>query len=320
MDNKINYTQRSVMLDIASIKIDDGFNTRKKIQNLDELSESIKVLGQTTAVGVTDNEDGTYSLVWGFRRVNAIKALNDAGVETPVLADIIKGNHNQLVLLNVQENVSREQLTMSEEYEACAKLSKFMTKSEICEALGVTPTWVTQRMKLGELSPVLMEAIDEGLSTRAANAINLLPVELHEEFAARAAGQSVSTVTDMVQERLDRIAGLDRDPASDEDIEDIELLDDDDDLEPLDEESDDDEIAEDDDDAVNPLKAFFEQKLAAYDDALSVADKERASLLMGAVRWSRVIDTDKIRDIVNILLGDDAATTEAASDEEDCDF
>jgi hypothetical protein len=153
-------------------------------------------------------------------------------------------------------------------------------------------------MKLGDLSPVLLEAVDEGLSTRAAQAINLLPEELHEEYSARAVGQSVSTVSDIVQARLDEINGIDPNPA--EDDADVELLDDgDDDLEPLDE----DEISQDTDvesDTSSPLQELLES--LANGANLSEDDQERFTLLIHSIRWSKVADQQHIVDALQLAL------------------
>jgi len=295
---QVNYLQRGVTLDIANITADSEFNTRKAVASIEELAESIKNLGQTTAVGVTKQDDDSYSLVYGFRRFAAVSLLNESGVDTPILADVIDSeDENKIILLNVQENVSREQLTLSEEYEAVKKLANFMTNAEIQEALGVTKTWITQRLKLGELSEVLRESVDEGLSVRAAQAINLLPEELHEEYASRAAGQSVSTVSDIVQARLDEINGIDPTPAEGDD--DIELLDDDEDLAPLDE--DEDIVApEDDEPKSNRLKELLAEVLANVEDIDE--RKEHYAIQLESVRWNQVTDSDKLADLISYLF------------------
>jgi ParB/RepB/Spo0J family partition protein len=299
---KINFTERSKSLKLSQIVADTEFNTRKTYNNLEELSESILTLGQTTPVGVTKNGK-KFNLVYGFRRFNAIKALNEAGHEVEILADVVDSDDaNQLILLNVQENVSREQLSLSEEYEAVAKLSTFMSRPEIQEALGVTKTWITQRLKLGELSEILRDAVDEGLSVRAAQAIQLLPEELHEEFASRSAGQSVSTVSDMVQSRLDEINGIDPEPTDDSG--DIELLDDDEDLAPLDEELDVPDDLENTDGS-NPLKSYCEEMLALVeDDDERKQDKE---ILLASIRWNKIPtdDAEKIVEIIGYIFTDD---------------
>ena len=258
-------------------------------------------------MGVTKNDDDTYNLVYGFRRFSAIKELNDSGVETPIIADVIDSSDaNKLILLNVQENVSREQLTLSEEYNAVLKLSKFMTNAEIQDALGVTKTWITQRLKLGDLSDLLREAVDEGLSVRAAQAVQLLPDELHEEYASRAAGQSVSTVNDLVQSRLDELAGIDPTPTDGDD--DIELLDDDDDLEPLDE-SDDEEVSTAAPEAPYEVKDFFENSLSEVED--EEGRKEEKSILFHSIRWNKVPDGEKILELIEyIFMAEDDETEE----------
>ena len=313
---QINFQQRGLTLNVGDIVSDTDFNTRKTYNNLEELAESILNLGQTTACGVI-KKGKKYNLIWGFRRMAAIQALVDAGHDVKVLVDVVKeSDANKLVLLNVQENVSREQLTLVEEFEACKRLSTFMTKEEICSALGVTKTWVTQRLRLDELSTILLESVDEGLSPRAAQAIQLLPEELHEEFASRALGQSVSSVTDMVQSRLDQIAGLDPEPA---DSDDIELLDDDDDdLVPLDEDDEPtvpgDEVIDIDDNAATELQNWFE----SFEGTLSEEDQERFELYNATIRWSKIPDADVLLSMLRLVL-DEEEESEDDSDDADSD-
>ena len=308
---QINFLERGKSLPIDVVSADSEFNTRKKIQGIEELSESINTLGQTMPVGVVQNGDA-YDLVFGFRRYNAIKALNEAGHETQILCDVVDGeDKNKLILLNVQENVSREQLSHSEEYEAITRLSSFMTRNEIMETLGVTKTWITQRLKLGEISPVLRDAVDEGLSVRSAQAINILPAELHEEFAARSAGQSVSNVTDSVQARLDELSGIDPEPVDGDD--DIELLSDDD-LEPLDESEDEEPVP--DEESGNELQEYLSNYLTQVDDP-SEERKEEKRILLASIRWNKVTDADKILEILQYCLEDEDESDVDEDDESD---
>lgn len=299
---KINYVQRAVQLPLNKIVADNDFNTRKAYNGLEELSESILTLGQTTPVGVTQDGDD-YNLVYGFRRFNAIQKLAEAGHDIEILVDVVESDDaNNLILLNVQENVSREQLSLSEEYEAVAKLSAFMSRPDIQEALGVTKTWITQRLKLGELSETLRDAVDEGLSVRAAQAIQLLPEELHEEFASRSAGQSVSSVSDIVQSRLNEIEGIDPEPTDDDG--DIELLDDDEDLQPLDEEldveTDDLEDTED-----HPLKLYLEQMMDVVEDEED--RKQDKGIMLASIRWNKIPreDAEKLQELIEYIFTDD---------------
>jgi|11_taG_2_1085331.scaffolds.fasta_scaffold15713_1 ParB/RepB/Spo0J family partition protein len=300
---QITFQSRGLSIDITDVKVDTEFNTRKSYNNLEELSESILNLGQTTACGVI-KKGKKYNLIWGFRRLAALQLLVDAGHDVEVLVDVVKETDaNKLVLLNVQENVSRDQLSLVEEFEACKRLSAFMTKEEICSALGVTKTWVTQRLRLDELSTILLGAVDDGLSPRAAQAIQLLPEELHEEFSSRALGQSVSSVTDMVQSRLDQIAGLDPEPV---DSDDIELLEDDDDLVPLDEDDDEatvpsDEVLDDDITASTDLRLWFE----SFEGTLSEDDQERFELYNATIRWSKIPDADVILSMIRLILDEE---------------
>lgn len=220
-ETNIQYTERAALRKLSDIAADDNFNIRKKLNGLEELAASIKELGQTTPVLITEDN----KLVWGFRRFAAMNLLDSDG---DILCDVVsETDANRLILLNVQENVSREQLTLSEEYEAVARLSTFMSKEQICETLGVTKTWVSQRLKLGELSDELREAVDNGLSTRAAASINLLPEDQQSDMIEEAYGMPVSQVAERVQNALDVSSAFDTDPSdSDDDIELLELDDD----------------------------------------------------------------------------------------------
>lgn len=270
MSNQINYTGRSRYVPLASIVADDSFNIRKTLNNIEELAASIKELGQTTPVLLTEDN----KLVWGFRRLAALKLIAGDDGDATVLADIVsESDANRLTLLNVQENVSRENLTLSEEYEAVARLSKFMTKVEICEALGVTKTWISQRLKLGDLSDSLREAVDNGLSTRAAASINLLPEEQQDDMIERSYGMPVSTVAEEVQRALDVSAAFDSDPV-DEGLDDIELLDDDDEPEAIDDDEGIDEPPADDSD--NRLYCWL--KDAIHEDSLVALEALRGKI------------------------------------------
>lgn len=229
-ETNIQYKERAVALPLSDITADKNFNIRKKLNGLEELAASIKELGQTTPVLVTEDN----KLVWGFRRFAAMNLIDPEG---KILCDVVsETDANRLILLNVQENVSREQLTLSEEYEAVARLSTFMSKDQICETLGVTKTWVSQRLKLGELSEELREAVDNGLSTRAAASINLLPEDQQSDMIEEAYGMPVSQVAERVQKALDISSAFDADPSESDDDDDIELieLEDDDDVGPVD--------------------------------------------------------------------------------------
>lgn len=266
-ETNIQYTERAATRKLSDITADKEFNIRKKLNGLEELASSIKELGQTTPVLVTEDN----KLVWGFRRFAALQLLDPDG---EILCDVVsETDANRLILLNVQENVSREQLTLSEEYEAVARLSTFMSKEQICETLGVTKTWVSQRLKLGELSDELREAVDNGLSTRAAASINLLPEDQQSGMIEEAYGMPVSQVAERVQNALDVSSAFDTDPSeSDDDIELLEL-DDDETVEPV--EDDIEELPEED--AVdNRLYEWL--KSAVSDDSMVALEAIRSKI------------------------------------------
>ena len=123
---------------IKNIKLLDNIRQRDPKENVSELMESIKQDGLMQPIGVKENSS-SYTLIWGFRRLNACKKL---GWKT-IPATIYKGsnevmNEEEFLILNTTENVQRANINAVELGRICEYLFKTMTHSEIAAKLSIS--------------------------------------------------------------------------------------------------------------------------------------------------------------------------------------
>jgi ParB family chromosome partitioning protein len=151
-------------------------NVRKTGRDLgiEELAASIAAHGllqNLTVRPVLDaerNETGKYEVVAGSRRLAALKLL--------AKRKVIQKNHAVPCALvtafsgeevSLAENIFQAPMHPADQYEAFAKLhaQEGQSAEDIAARFGVTPTVVKQRLRLGAVSPVLMDIYREGEMT-----------------------------------------------------------------------------------------------------------------------------------------------------------
>ena len=108
--------------------------------------------GQQQPVAVR-KVDGTYHLVFGYRRYAAVSLLNAEGINTPLEAVEVTADEQQALLLNILENDERKDTTPVDDAHNVQRLFKEhgMTKAAIAEHYGKSPSWVTQTITLVKL-------------------------------------------------------------------------------------------------------------------------------------------------------------------------
>ncbi len=191
-------------ISVDDIDVNDGFNARASLGDIEGLTRSIKHHGVQQPLGVRKVKDG-FQLVYGFRR---IQAAQDAEVlEVPCIVYPQKTKQKLLMLLNLQENVVRQGLNPMDEARGAARLEKKgYLPDEIQEALGWSKTLFTQRAGLLEMSDTLQEALQQDrISVSQARAIDQLPEDRHERFADVAHGLSSGRLKELVDKELEKI-------------------------------------------------------------------------------------------------------------------
>ena len=132
---------------------------------LAELAASISAHGLLQSLVVRKGKKGTYAVVAGGRRLQALQQLSESGrieadyaVPCQVIADDADGTE-----ISLAENAVREQMHPADQLDAFRDLSdKGMPAADIAARFGVTDKVVEKRLKLARVSPVIIAAYRAG--------------------------------------------------------------------------------------------------------------------------------------------------------------
>lgn len=142
--------------------IQDFDNVRKtrSTNGIDALADNIHAEGLLQNLVVRKVKGGKYAVSGGERRRCALGVLIKRKHMKPsdlVPCRVIK---NEATSASLSENIHREAMHPADQFEAWAKLhDEGLSASQIAQNHGVTPRIVEQRLKLGRLSPVILEAL-----------------------------------------------------------------------------------------------------------------------------------------------------------------
>lgn len=174
-------------------------------EQLASLADSIRQFGVLQPLCVRRIEDtpDTYALIAGERRFRAAKMLGINAV--PCI--ILHADSTQSAAVSILENIQRQNLTMFEVAAAYAALMRdhSMTQEEIARQLGVSQSYVANKLRLLRFTPEEQALLlDGGLSERHARA--LLRLHGDERLAALrrviADGKNVAQTEAYVEQRL----------------------------------------------------------------------------------------------------------------------
>ena len=162
-------SDRSYIERIPTEKIDEGDRQRKEYKNIDKLAADIKKVGRLiNPITLQDKGDGTYLLVAGGRRLLAHEELGWSEIEARIWPTDMSDLEKEMVEL--LENVSRENLTWQERVEAEEKIVRLQKKlsgddkenlSETAGILGRSVSSLSRDMKLAKAAkedPKLLDA------------------------------------------------------------------------------------------------------------------------------------------------------------------
>ena len=123
-------------------------NPRKNIGDVSELSESIKANGILQNLTVVPNDDESFTVIIGHRRLAAAK---QAGL-TAVPCAVVEMSEKEQLSTMLTENMQRSDLTVYEEAKGCQLLLDLGdTVAEIAEKTGFSESKIRRRVKLCEL-------------------------------------------------------------------------------------------------------------------------------------------------------------------------
>jgi ParB family transcriptional regulator, chromosome partitioning protein len=139
----------------AQIAVEDGFNPRSGLGELDDLVASISRHGILQPLLVRPGDNGTFVLVDGHRRLAAA-----AQAELDQVPVLVREDLNDKALVTA---LKREDLDPVEEAKAYRRLIEGgLTKKGAAEAVGVPQKTVTVRLQILEVPEKLHPAIASG--------------------------------------------------------------------------------------------------------------------------------------------------------------
>lgn len=137
-------------------------------KNIGELAASIFAHGLLQSLVVRKDKRGKYAVVAGRRRLLALESLVDSGSmkpQTPIPCHVLDDEADGTEI-SLAENVQREAMHPADEFDAFKALTdKGMPPADVAARFGVTEAVVKQRLKLANVSPVLLEAYRDGEMT-----------------------------------------------------------------------------------------------------------------------------------------------------------
>jgi ParB family chromosome partitioning protein len=135
---------------------------------IDELAASIASHGLLQSLVVQTGKRGKYEVVAGQRRLLALQSLAKAGTiakDFPVPCMVVD-NSETSTELSLAENVVRAPMHPADQFEAFHALAEQgESPADIAARFGISELAVAQRLKLGRLSPVILEAYRMGQLT-----------------------------------------------------------------------------------------------------------------------------------------------------------
>ena len=142
-------------------------NVRKTASDagIDELAASIAAHGLLQSLVVRKAARGKHAVVAGRRRLMALAILARGGrieADMPVPCQVIDGDADASEI-SLAENVMREAMHPADEFEAFRDLAdKGLPAADIAARFGVTETVVAKRLKLANVSPVILKTYRKG--------------------------------------------------------------------------------------------------------------------------------------------------------------
>jgi ParB/RepB/Spo0J family partition protein len=131
-------------------------------ESIEELAKDIEARGLLQPV-LLNPDGGRFRLIAGERRLRAIKF--NGGAAIPAL--LVKASADEAMLMQLAENIQREDLSLEEECQAIAKLYKMLgSLDKVAEAVKKSKPWCSKRyaMTVDNLHYAATSLIEDGIT------------------------------------------------------------------------------------------------------------------------------------------------------------
>jgi len=149
---------------ISKVAVWDKVEARSlNLDGIEELSKSIKEEGLQNPPVVQKNKDGTFELISGQRRLEALKRIGANSI--PVLVVKQPYNEDDAKAVSIIENLHRKQMNASEMAKACDFLVNSMKSAKkASKALGITPQTLRRYTGFNSIPSKLQELVPKVIS------------------------------------------------------------------------------------------------------------------------------------------------------------
>lgn len=141
---------------------DDDLRASVDTEEISELADSLREVGQLQSIGVVKQDDGNFRVVYGARRTRAFRELGWTHCE----ANIVKDDDEQTTKAKrLIENVQRVDLTFIEEaYGLAAMIGDGEANvRELQRRTGKSRGWITSRLEILDAPEDIQGAVQAGL-------------------------------------------------------------------------------------------------------------------------------------------------------------
>lgn len=125
-------------IQISDIKIKENIRQTAVDENSSELMQSIKDVGLLQPIGIKEEKNGNYTLIWGYRRLRACKNLGWKKISAVIF---LKKNEelseDEFLIINATENLQRRPNTLFELGRVLIILRRTMSIGEIAVKLAI---------------------------------------------------------------------------------------------------------------------------------------------------------------------------------------
>ena len=158
-DIQCTTTQPQLVAVAKLVKSELNARRTHRPDGIGELKASILSHGLMQNLVVTASNDGTYRVIAGGRRLEAIRSLQAEGklpLDFAVPCQIVTDEY--ALEMSLAENMVRLAMHPADQFQAFADLiDKGATAAEVAQRFGVEESLVLKRMKLARVAPELLE-------------------------------------------------------------------------------------------------------------------------------------------------------------------
>lgn len=157
-------------VDISRIHSVNNIREVVKNEEYQQLKNNIEMVSMTNAITVTENEDGSFTIVDGHQRFEILKDLG----KTEANINVIPSMNGNTQIAQLSANTFRINMNLFDEIMILKNLAdsgNYKTQQEIADTFGKSNQWVTHRMQYANLCkellvPELLNNTEYGSSDR----------------------------------------------------------------------------------------------------------------------------------------------------------